>query len=137
MERNKRNAPIPFVVSVSFKNVRNRLFKWNFTSYFCSSLPNFVLNSSFVFVGACSPYVLALHVQQHRVMSFCSINNLKRLEAVCTITNNSKEVRAILTTIRQGFVGSKSANEIATIRDAVAHLCNMTENLLSQDDVSP
>ena len=54
------------------------------------------------------------------------------------VTNNSTEVREIVAKIRQGgLVGTKTDDEIVVLRDAVAHLCNMTETLKNQDDVSP
>ena len=56
------------------------------------------------------------------------------------VTNNSTEVREIVAKIRQGgLVGNKTDDddEIVVLRDAVAHLCNMTETLKNQDDVSP
>ena len=57
---------------------------------------------------------------------------------MCTVTNNSTEVRDIVAKIRQGgLVGTKTDDEIVVLRDAVAHLCNMTETLKNQDDVSP
>ena len=57
---------------------------------------------------------------------------------MCTVTNNSTEVREIVEKIRQGgLVGTNTEDEIVVLRDAVAHLCNMTETLKNQDDVSP
>ena len=54
------------------------------------------------------------------------------------VTNNSTEVREIVAKIRQGgLVGTKTDDEIVILGDAVAHLCNMTETLKNQDDVSP
>lgn len=71
-------------------------------------------------------------------MSFCGIIDLKKLEAVCKLTNNSKEVQDIVAAIRQGLVvGIKSPDEVAEIRDALTHLCNMTDILKHQADVSP
>ena len=65
------------------------------------------------------------------------MHDLRHLEAVCKLTNNSKEIREIVTAIQRGLVGTKSADEIADIRAALTHLCYMTENLKHQADVRP
>ena len=69
-------------------------------------------------------------------MSFCNVGELKRLEVVCKVLNNSEEVRQIVETIRQGVTGKKTKDEIADIKAALIHLCNMTEGLKHQADVS-
>ena len=71
-----------------------------------------------------------------RIMSFCTVAELKRLEIVCKVWNNSEEVHQIVATIRQGVVGKKTKAEIAAIRAALIHLCYMTEELRHQADVS-
>ena len=58
------------------------------------------------------------------------------MEVVCKKTNNSVEVQDIVETIRQGLDGTNSIDEIAEIRAALTHLCNMTVNLKHQADVS-
>ena len=64
------------------------------------------------------------------------MGELKRLEVVCKVLNNSEEVRQIVVTIRQGVVGKKTRDEVAAIRSALIHLSNMTEQLKHQADVS-
>lgn len=81
------------------------------------------------------------HTLTHRIMSFGDINDLKRLEIVCKLTNNSNEIRSIVAGIRRGFGGGiKSAEEIdmeiANILSSLTHLCYMTEKLNHQADVS-
>lgn len=70
------------------------------------------------------------------IVSFCGSNELKKLEVVCKRTNNSKEVQDIVAAIRQGLVGIKSAEQIAEVTAAITHLCNMTDSLTLQADVS-
>ena len=69
-------------------------------------------------------------------MSFCSIDGLKRLEAVSQLTGNSSEVWNIVQAIRKGLVGTKSVGDIADVKDALTHLCYMIESLNHQADVS-
>ena len=64
------------------------------------------------------------------------MRDLKSLEAVCKLTNNSKEVRDIVEAIRRALDGTNSADQLADIRDALTHLCNMTISLKHQVDVS-
>ena len=82
-----------------------------------------------------APYI---HNVSHnnRIVSFCHANDLKRMEVVCKQTNNSEEVQDIVEAIRQGLDGTNSIDEIAEIRAALTHLCNMTVNLKHQADVS-
>ena len=68
-------------------------------------------------------------------MSFCSIDELKRLEAVCQLIGNSSEVWNIVQAIRKGLVGTESVGDIADIKDSLTHLCYMIENLNHQADV--
>ena len=68
-------------------------------------------------------------------MSFSHVDSLKRLEVVCSQTNNSKEVRDVVDSITKGLTGTKTAEEIGDIRAALIHLCYMTENLNHQADV--
>lgn len=72
---------------------------------------------------------------RNRIMSFCYVKDLQRLEVVCKLTNNSKEVHGIVKTIREGLAGSNPDEELASIRAALTHLCYMTENLKHQDDI--
>ena len=77
------------------------------------------------------------HTHTHeRIVSFCHVRDLKSLEAVCKLTNNSKEVRDIVEAIRRGLDGTNSTDQLADIRDALTHLCNMTISLKHQVDVS-
>ena len=55
---------------------------------------------------------------------------------MCKLTNNSNEIRDIVATLCGGLVGNKSADEVADVRDALTHLCYMTENIEHQADVS-
>ena len=60
------------------------------------------------------------------------------METVCKLTNNGKEVQDIVAAIRKGHGSSiKSHEEIAEISAALTHLCNMTDSLTLQADVSP
>ena len=68
-------------------------------------------------------------------MSFCVVNDLKKLESVCKLTNNSSEVEDIVAAIRQGILGIEAAGGVADIRSSLTHLCYMTENLKHQADV--
>ena len=98
--------------------------------------------SCFIFVSLLlqySSYTLPALCNLHaynRIISFCHVRELKRLEVVCTRTNNSNEIRDIVATIRRGLGGTKSPTELADIIAALTHLCYMTVNLKHQADVS-
>lgn len=106
--------------AVSFKNVRNRFLAW------------MSFQMAYNTLQAITHDLYALS----RIVSYCATIDLKKLEAVCKLTNNGKEIQDIVAVIRKGLGdGMKSAEEIAEIRDALTHLCNMTENLHNQVDV--
>ena len=69
-------------------------------------------------------------------MSFGAVNDLKTLESVCKLTNNSSEVKDIVAVISQGLKDIKLTDEVADIQSSLTHLCYMTENLKHQADVN-
>ena len=68
-------------------------------------------------------------------MSFCDIDDLRRTETVCKLTNNRNEVRDIVVAIRRGLAVTESADGISGISAALTHLCYMIEGLEHQADV--
>ena len=69
-------------------------------------------------------------------MSFCSVKDLKHLETVCKITNNSNEIQCTVKKINKALIGTPDPDEIAELHAALTHLCYMGENLKHQADVS-
>ena len=69
-------------------------------------------------------------------MSFCCVKDLKRLELVCKITNNSNDIRHVVKIISKALIGTPEPREITEIKAALTHLCYMGENLKHQADVS-
>lgn len=119
--------PESFNSALAFKNVRNRGRDFAVMQSFNRGIvivkPPESFNSAIAFKNV-----------RNRIVSFCHANDLKRMEVVCKKTNNSVEVQDIVETIRQGLDGTNSIDEIAEIRAALTHLCNMTVNLKHQAD---
>ena len=63
-------------------------------------------------------------------MSFGAVNDLKTLESVCKLTNNSSEVKDIVTVIRQDLKDIKLTDEVVDIQSS------LTENLKNQADAN-
>ena len=122
-----------FNAVVSFKNIRNRLLESCFAACLlgpCSLFFELFFWAVHLFIPR------STHSHKTRIMSFGCVFDLMQLEAVCKLTNNSREIEDIVMTFRRGLVGTKSADEVADIRAALTHLCYMTQHLQHQADVS-
>ena len=109
---------------MSFKNVRNRLTTFHNLAFELRLTGRWFFLFSFLFYG-CTHGTPSIQnaCPYHTIMSFGAVNDLKTLESVCKLTNNSSEVKDIVAAISQGLKDIKLT--IPMQRDCTAELISM------------